>query len=345
MKVVVTDGKGHVELQEVACPKPDEYQCLCKIEACATCTGTDRKVANGLMKWGKYPGILGHESVGTVVELGRKVRHIAVGDRYLRPIAAYPGAQLGGLHPVLGGFAEYGLITDTKAMLEDDPTVKPNGMCQYQQKLPADLSISAPEATMLITLKEIASYLRTLGITPDSKVVILGTGAVSMCMCFFAKLYGANPVIVVGRRDAPILDCKKVGADFGVNTGNEAMLERVREYTQNTGADFVVDSTGAVDLILESGRLLVRGGTLAPYAGRVDSKPLVLDEIKGPGRWNFVQAGPSEALAHDYLLALTRIQAVPLKNFYSHVLPFEEFERGFQMVVDKTASKVVFVMK
>lgn len=344
MKVGVTDGQGQVELRDVSCPQPGDYQCLCKIVACATCTGTDRKLANGQIKWGKYPGVLGHESVGDVVEVGKKVRHVAVGDRYLRPIAAYPGAQIDGLHPILGGFAEYGLITDTKAMREDDPGAQPNGMCQYQQKLPADIQISAPDATMLITLKEIASYLRKLGVAPESKVVILGAGPVSMCMCFFAKLYGANPVIVVGRRDAPILDCKKVGADFGINSGNESMLDRVREYTQNTGADFVVDSTGDTELIVEAGRLLVRDGTLATYAGRIDNQPLVLDEIKGPGCWKFVKTGPSEALAHDYLLALARIQSVPLRKFYSHVLPFEAFERGFKMIVNKEASKVVFTM-
>ncbi len=344
MKVAVADGQGQVALREISCPQPGPYQCLCKITACATCTGTDRKLARGQMAWGKYPGVLGHESVGEVVAVGKQVRHIAVGDRYLRPIAAYPGAQIDGLHPILGGFAEYGLITDTRAMLEDDPLAQPNGMCQYQQKLPANIQISAPDATMLITLKETASYLRKLGVAPASKVAILGTGAVSMCMCFFAKLYGADPVIVVGRRAAPILDCIKVGADYGINTANASMRALVREYTQNTGADFVVDSTGDTALIVAAGSLLARDGTLATYAGRIDNQPLLLDEIKGPGYWKFVKTGPSEALAHDYLLALARMQAVPFGKFYSHVLPFEEFVRGFQMIVDKEASKVVFVM-
>jgi len=122
MKAVITDGKGHVKLMEVADPQPDAYQCLCRIDACATCTGTDKKLVNGRMPWAdRYPAILGHESFGTVVQCGSKVRNIKPGDRFLRPFAAYPGTLLDGYASWMGGFAEYGLITDVEALREAPP--------------------------------------------------------------------------------------------------------------------------------------------------------------------------------------------------------------------------------
>ena len=124
MRAAITDGKGNVKLMDIPEPKPDSYQCLCKIEACATCTGTDKKLVNGQMPWAnKYPAILGHESFGIVIHCGDKVRNIKIGDRFLRPAAAYPGTLLGNYASWMGGFAEYGLVTDNKALTADTPDV------------------------------------------------------------------------------------------------------------------------------------------------------------------------------------------------------------------------------
>jgi threonine dehydrogenase-like Zn-dependent dehydrogenase len=41
MKAVIAQGGGRVVMANVPMPKPTDYQCLCKIDACATCSGTD----------------------------------------------------------------------------------------------------------------------------------------------------------------------------------------------------------------------------------------------------------------------------------------------------------------
>ncbi len=346
MKAVITDGKGNVKLMEISDPQPDSYQCLCKIEACATCTGTDKKLVNGQMAWAnQYPAILGHESFGTVIQCGNSVRNIKPGDRFLRPFAAYPGTLLDGYASWMGGFAEYGLVTDTKAMLKDTPAAAISPYCVYQQMIPQEIKIEAADATMLVTLKEIASSVRDLNIKFGSKVVVLGAGAVSMSMCYFAKLSGAYPVIAIGRRDQPLEDCRKTGADFVVNMQTENMIEKVMKYTEQSGADFILDAIGDNNLIIESGMMLAKYGAICSYAGRTGTVPLSIDKIKGNGRWKYIQGGPDETSAHQYLLDLVRIQAIPIKNFYSHAMPFDEFESGFKMLVEKRASKLVFTMQ
>jgi len=52
-----------------------------------------------------------------------------------------------------------------------------------------------------------------------------------------------------------------------------------------------------------------------------------------------------EASTHQYLLDLVRTQTIPLKNFYSHVIPFDHFEEGFKLLIEKRASKIVFTMQ
>ena len=244
----------------------------------------------------------------------------------------------------MGGFAEYGLVTDTQALLEDDPTATPNSYCQYQQRIPAGLRISPADATMLVTLKEIASTVRDVGVEFGAKVAVLGTGAVGMAMCYFAKLRGAYPVIAVGRRDQPLADCVRTGADFGVNCQKEDMVAKVMELTGGTGVDFVLDAAGDTTLVMESGKLLARNGAIATYATSSGGGTLALDKIQGPARWRFLQSGPDETSAHQYLLDLARVGAVPFKNFYSHSIPLGDFEAGFKLLVEKKAFKIAFVM-
>ncbi len=340
MNAAITDGQGRVALQDIPMPEPGPYQCLCRIEACATCTGTDRRLIEGTMSWGKYPGILGHESVGAVIACGAKVRRLKVGDRLLRPVAAYPGTRLGGFESILGGLAEFGLVTDTATAREDDPSAAIPAFCVYQQPLPPDLPIEAPDATLLVTLKELASFVRDLGMPFGARVAILGSGPVAMAMCFFAKLRGARPVIAVGRRPEPLAACRAAGADAVLLTGDGPLADRLRALSGGAGVEFLLDAAGDNALILESARALVRRGVIATYAVR--HGPLEIEKLGG--LWTLVRGAPDESSTHAYLLDLARLGVVPFRRFYSHVLPFAECARGFELLRRREASKIVFTM-
>ncbi len=344
MKAVIAQGGGRVALADVPVPRPTDYQCLCRIDACATCSGTDQKIVAEALPWKQdYPGILGHESVGRVIEVGAKVRNIRVGDTYLRPTAAYPGERLGDFFSLWGGFAEYGVVTDTQALREDQPAAVPNPYCIFQQRIPADAAIGPADATMLITLKECASFVANAGAKFNTSLALLGSGPVAAAMAYFAKLYGLYPVIAIGRRDEPLAQLRAVGADFTVNNAREDMVARVKEHTGGKGVNLVIDCAGDAALITAAAGLLAPNGRLAPYAVGHEFVYTV-DRTKGPGPWEFVFAGPNEELAHQYLLDLHRLKALPLSAFHSHRLPFRQFVEGFELLKNKKASKIVFEM-
>ena len=85
-----------------------------------------------------FPGILGHESVGKVIKVGKKVKNYKIGDLVLRPAAVYPGQRLGEYYSLFGGFAEFGVATDYKAEIEDTEKVESDfNLWQiYQQTIP-----------------------------------------------------------------------------------------------------------------------------------------------------------------------------------------------------------------
>ena len=107
------------------------------------------QLINGQMPFIQYPFVLGHEAVGQVVAVGEKVRSFQEGDYILR--SALPG--LPGYHSFWGGFAEYGVADDYAARLADHAGADIE--TSTRQLVPA--GIDPVEATMLITLKEVAT--------------------------------------------------------------------------------------------------------------------------------------------------------------------------------------------
>jgi D-arabinose 1-dehydrogenase-like Zn-dependent alcohol dehydrogenase len=122
MKAIAVLSPGVVRIvDDVPVPLPGEYEALIRVRACGFCNGTDFQIINNTMGahegCGGYPTILGHEGAGEVVELGRKVRHIQIGDRYVHPNLRPDVGN--GYSKTFGGMAQFGLVADHRAMLED----------------------------------------------------------------------------------------------------------------------------------------------------------------------------------------------------------------------------------
>ncbi len=341
MRAAATEGKNDINLVDAPRPEAGDYRCLCKIHACATCSGTDVKIIRSKLSFKlPYPGIFGHESAGSVIETGKNARYIKEGDMFLRPCAVYPGEKLGEYYSSWGGYAEYGLVTDVKAFNEDHPGEELNPYTKFQQMIPSDTRITPAEATMLITLKEAASFVSNAGIKLGSSILVLGAGPVAKAMCFFAKINGAGPVIAAARRDEALEWVREAGADFTINTLEGGIRQRVLEITGGRGADIILDTTGAPDLVISSLEALGPDGRAAPYATYPGE-----NVFKECDQSRFVFMGPDENLAHDYLLYLASNKAIALRMFFTHELPFEKIQEGFELIKNKKARKVVFKME
>jgi propanol-preferring alcohol dehydrogenase len=81
MRAMVLEQPGQpLNFMEVPVPEPQPEQVLIRVNTCGVCR-TDLHVVDGELPHPKLPLILGHEIVGTVVEIGSAVRRFQVGDR------------------------------------------------------------------------------------------------------------------------------------------------------------------------------------------------------------------------------------------------------------------------
>ncbi|MCC8108964.1 MAG: alcohol dehydrogenase catalytic domain-containing protein [Planctomycetes bacterium] len=85
MKALVVEKPGVLKVCDVKEPPMGDYDARCQMVYGGTCTGTDLAVIDNEFAWGNvYPSIIGHEGIGRVIEVGKKVRKSTVGDRNSR---------------------------------------------------------------------------------------------------------------------------------------------------------------------------------------------------------------------------------------------------------------------
>jgi NADPH:quinone reductase-like Zn-dependent oxidoreductase len=149
-----------------------------------------------------------------------------------------------------------------------------DGVLREQMVLPASAVVKAPAhlgaeaATLPIAALTAWSALSDAGLVPGQRVLVIGTGGVSLFALQLAPLFGAE-VLVVSGDEAALARAKALGAHAVVNRQEHPDWgTRVRELTGGDGVDLVVDVAGA-PTIAQLPAALRTGGTVAMvgYAG------------------------------------------------------------------------------
>lgn len=332
MKAVIVSSVGRLEVADVEAPRPGPYDALVQIEACGFCNSTDAKLIEGRMSWGPpCPFVLGHESVGTVLEVGARVRRFCRGDRVTRAMAFWPGerAPLGCAN---GGMAEYGIVRDAAAMAADgDSSLVDDYNAVRQCVLPKEMS--ALDGAIAIGLAETASVLRRLPALRGTTVVVAGTGAAGLAFAMWLKFSGAR-VITLGRREDRLAQALCFGADAAVNTRGESFLDEVRE-TAGGRIDGIIEATGDAAL----------AGTLLPLVsddGFACAYGMPPKGVSYGPRWQ--AAAVEEHLALDWVLDVVERGWVLPEWFLTHKWKLADADEAARQVARGEVLKGVFLI-
>jgi len=337
---------GEVKAEEAPMPTIGEYDALVKIIACAFCNGTDRHIIEGTLPFvSALPLILGHESVGRVVEIGTKVRNYKVGNIVFRPSAVYKGTS-GVPNSCWGGFAEYGIISDSKALAEDKTGHPISDLKTAQQIIPD--GIDPVEATTLITVKETLSSLLIADFKANQNLLIFGSGPVGMSFALCGRMLGASKIVIVGRRAERLKQTLAFGVDDVINSSTEDVIQKSRELSKGRGFDLVVDAVGDYDLINLAVKCVTHRGIVGQYGvpivPREHFQQFHLDFRGTPGNWSLSFLNPDEPSTHEIVCGWVKHGLISMKTFISEVMPLKEIDRAYEMVKDGNVIKVILTM-
>src|SRR4029453_18186434 len=248
MKALVFYGPGRREWETVPDPRIEEpTDAIVRIDTSTIC-GTDLHILKGDVPEVEPGRVLGHEAVGTVVEVGDAVTTLEPGDRVLVSCITSCGrcafCREGhyGLCTGGGGWIFGHLIDGLQAELARVPFADtsvykvPDGLSDEQVLFLADILPTAYEVGVL-----------NGRVQPGDTIAVVGAGPIGLATIMTSKLHTPGRIIAIDLDDARLEKAAEFGADVTINNGTEDALARVMEITGGLGADVAIEAVGVPD--------------------------------------------------------------------------------------------------
>jgi threonine dehydrogenase-like Zn-dependent dehydrogenase len=264
MRALVWHKPSDIRCETVPDPEIEHPRdAIVKVTCCAIC-GSDLHLYNGYMPFMKNGDIVGHESMGEVVEVGPEAKgSLKVGDRVVIPFTIFCGECE---QCRRGNFSVCETTNRNKQMAEKvfGRTTAglfgythltggyPGGQAEYLRVPYADKThIKVPQNGLsdeqLLFLSDIFPTgwqgAVQCDIQPDDTVAIWGAGPVGQMAIRSALLLGAKQVIAIDRLPERLAMAKAGGA-VTINFDTESVIERIEELTKGKGPEKCIDCVG-----------------------------------------------------------------------------------------------------
>lgn len=181
-----------------------------------------------------FPFWLGHESGGTVVEVGAKVNEYKIGDK----VMAFGWCN---------NFADYFVAKEFQL-----------------QPVPAGMDMDLASLGEPIACAMYSGL--NSGVQLGDIVVVMGGGFAGQIIAQCAKQKGAHKVIVVDVLDGKLKIAQKLGADITVNLNKQELKKVVADLTGGAGADVVVEAAGSQDSFNTASEIIKHNGKFVFYS-------------------------------------------------------------------------------
>jgi threonine dehydrogenase-like Zn-dependent dehydrogenase len=264
MRALCWHGKSDIRCDTVPDPKiEDPRDAIIKVTSCAIC-GSDLHLYDGYMPTMESGDVLGHETMGEVVEVGSANTKLKVGDRVVVPFniacgecffcrkqlfslcdRSNPNAEMAakvmghspsglfGYSHMLGGFAggqaEYMRIP----YADVGPIKVPDGLSDEQVLFLSDIF---PTGYMAAEQAEIEE---------GDTVAVWGCGPVGQFAIQSAWMFGAGRVIAIDRVPERLRMAETHGKAETIDFSEDDVYERLMEMTNGRGPDRCIDAVGA----------------------------------------------------------------------------------------------------
>lgn len=264
MKVAIMTDIQKMDFEERPIPQPKDDEVLVKLDYVGICGSDLHYYETGAI--GDYvvkpPFVLGHEPGGVVVEVGKDVKHLQVGDR----VALEPGKTCGQCEFCKEG--KYNLCPDV--VFFATPPV--DGVFQEYVAHEANLCFKLPDnvSTLEGALIEPLAVGFHAAIQGDAhlgqKAVVMGAGCIGLVSMMALKARGVSEVYVVDVMDKRLEKAMELGATGVINGMKEDVVAKVKELTGGRGTDLVIETAGA-EVTSRQAILMARKGSTIVFVG------------------------------------------------------------------------------
>ena len=338
MKALVKYGKGEydIELREVPEPIPQKDEVKIEVKATGIC-GTDLHGYSAL----KPPIVLGHETAGVVVEIGKEVQGIKIGDRVITETTAYICGKCrycqvkeynlcshrkGLGSAVNGAFAKYFVIRGESI-----------------HRIPSHIDFIS--ATLFEPLScAVHVVIEQANLQKEETALILGPGPFGLLIAQVAKALETKVMIGGIKGDENRLSlARELGIDLIFNFEKKDFKEYLSNLNLENSIDVVFECSGTtsaaqygLEIVRKGGRYIQAGIILEPIT-------LNFNELLFNRELTFIGSRTQRPSSWGKAIQLVNEGKVNLSKLVSEVLPLNAWREGFRKAHSKDSVKVILL--
>ncbi len=333
MKALVWQGVRSIAVESV--PEPvlsDPGDALVSLDLAAIC-GSDLHVYHG-RESGLDPGTtMGHEGVGTIVDLGPEVRGMRRGDRVFSPFTT----SCGSCPPCRGGLTSrcdrgdlFGWVSRGRGLQGMQAGLVRVPMAETTLMAIPD-GLSADEALLVGDVFSTGWFCAEQGgVAPGTSCAVVGCGPVGLMAIIAARHMGADPLFCIDTVKDRLALGRRFGAEPIDATSGDA-ADAVRDRTEGRGVRTVLEAVGSPAAMRTALDLVRPGGVISSVGVHTDPH-FAFSPGEAYDRNLTFRTGRCPARRYmEPLARLVAAEKLPIAAIISHRLPLAEAARGYEI--------------
>lgn len=342
MIAYVYKGEKKLQLEEVPEPVKRGDNVIIQIEAASIC-GTDLRTYRFGSSKIKFPRIIGHECIGTIVHRGDGISGFSVGER----IQIAPAIGCGECYPCRKGHPNLCDHLETIGFQYDGAFAEymevPKKTFVRGNVAKVEKGLSVEEAVLSEPIACVLNAHEYIDVKKDDTVVIFGSGFIGLMHAQIAFHKGAKKVILMDLNRNRIDKAKEILPKLTVlDAGAADMKEQILGMTEGNGVDvaIVACSSGiaqknALEITAKSGRISLFGGLPGTETIFLDSNIIHYKEISVFG----VHAStPSQ---NRTAMRMISEGVLDMKPFIRDVFALKDIEKAFGKLMNEEILKAI----
>lgn len=341
MKGLVYLGNKKIELKEIENPKIiDSKDAIVKVTLSSICT-SDFHIINGTVPRAKENIVLGHEFVGEVIEVGRDVKKLNIGDRVSANCITFCGECY---------YCKNGFINNCeKGGWEIGCRI--NGCQSEYVRVPyADMSLNIiPENVSYSNALFVGDILASgyfgaelCEIKNNYTVAVIGSGPVGLCAMMSARIFGAKKIIAIDINENRLNIAKENNlADYIINPNkNNNIEEYIKDINNGRLADGTIEAAGGENTFDLAWRIARPNSVVALVAMYEKPQSLPLNIMYGKNL--IFKTGGVDAVHSDEILKLISEGKINTDLLITHRVKLDDILKGYE-IFDKKEDNCIKV--
>lgn len=325
MRAAIYNGQKNIKLIEMEMPLAGDNDIIVKNIYSSICgtdvavyfhgPGTGHKITVG--------GEFGHEMVSEVVQVGKTVKNIKVGDRvYPYPLLAKGDPKRAG---TIGGFSEYMLI--------------PNAELNKQVYVVSN-KISSKEASLIEPFTVGCRAARRAVPKRGENAIVFGAGTIGIATAIALKYFGCDKVMICDFSDLRLEKAKGLGIEVCNNSREDLKSKAIKYFGEASSlhgatadVDIYIDAAGAasiLELYQEIGKFECRMVVVAVLAGK---RPVDILDMTFAQHALIGSGGYKPEDVND-VMAIMEGGKWDIKSIITHEFPWEQLTHAIETAGD-----------